>query len=168
MILYLLRHGIAADVSSTGSFSDEERPLSDDGAKKLAAAAAAYKKLMLPPNRILCSPLLRARQTAEILRDALGSNTEIEQTSALHHSIPPTKILAQLQGDLCENAGAIALVGHEPHLGNLLGLLLSSSSGRLSMPLTMGMMAAVEVLGAQAMAGRLVFCLSQREARKLA
>lgn len=167
MILYLLRHGIAADVSSTGARSDEQRPLSDDGTNKLTAAVEAYQKLMVPPDRILCSPLLRARQTAEILRDAFGSNLELEQTPALHHSIAPTKILAQLQGDLIENLGAIALVGHEPHLGNLLGLLLSPS-GRLSMPLTMGMMAAVEVLDAQAMTGRLVFCLSQREARMLA
>ncbi len=167
MILYLLRHGIPAEVSSAGPCSDEERPLSEEGSKKLTAAAEAYQKLMVPPDRILSSPLRRACQTAEILREAIGASTEIERTPALHHSIAPTKILEQLQGDLLENVGAIALVGHEPHLGNLLGLLLSSSS-RLSMPLTMGMMAAVEVLGTQAMTGRLVFCLSQREARKLA
>jgi len=161
MILYLLRHGIAAEAPSAGTCGDQGWPLSDEGVKQLTAAVATYRKLMLPPDRVLCSPLLRACQTAEILREALGSDIEIEKTPALHHSIAPTKILEQLQGDLLENVGAIALVGHEPHLGNLLGLLLSSSP-RLSMPLTTGMMAAVEILGSHAMVGRLLFCLSQR------
>ncbi len=167
MIIYLLRHGIAADTAADGSYSDEGRPLSEDGHKKLSKALQAYRKLMLPPDRILASPLLRAQQTAELLRESLGSSIEIEATPALHHSVAPTAILEQLQGDLLEDVGSIALVGHEPHLGNLFGLLLSSSSRR-SIPLSMGMMVAIEVLEAQAMTGRLVFCLSQKEARKLA
>ncbi|MHC5065777.1 MAG: phosphohistidine phosphatase SixA [Planctomycetota bacterium] len=166
MIIYLLRHGIAADNAADGSYSDEGRPLSEDGRKKLNKALQAYRKLMLPPDRILASPLLRAQQTAELLRESLGSGIEIESTPALHHSVAPTAILEQLQGDLLEDVGSIALVGHEPHLGNLFGLLLSSSSRR-SIPLSMGMMVAIEVLEAQAMTGRLVFCISQKEARKL-
>ena len=65
-----------------------------------------------------------------------------------------------MQAELLDGVEAIALVGHEPHLGDLLGLLLSGNE-RVSIPLSKGMLAAVELNDAKVMLGRLLFVLPQ-------
>jgi len=76
MRLYFVRHGQSeANVQSVISNRDLPHPLTELGrqqAMQLAQAMAA-----VPVTRIYSSPLLRARQTAEILSAALGAPIEI-------------------------------------------------------------------------------------------
>lgn len=160
MHIFLLRHGNAAPVSTSASRSDAERPLTDEGRELLREACHRYAPHLPAPNRIVCSPFLRARQTADILADVIGYRGAIEPNPALEPGARPTSILDQLQGDALEGRDAVVLVGHEPHLGNLLGLLLTGSQ-QVSLPLQKGMICGVEVRQPKSMFGRLVLCLPQ-------
>lgn len=163
MIIYLVRHGIASDYAPC----DDLRPLTEEGIDKFRRAAGAYRKVMKQPDALISSPLLRARQTAELLADSLDVDHEsIQIDPRLHHSADPTAILERLHADALEGTAAVALVGHEPHLGSLLGLLLTGSP-RASMPLRKGMLVAVELLAPHTMLGRMAFALSQKAGRKL-
>ena len=73
MNLYLLRHGIAAERGAGQSAGDADRPLTTKGRRKLRRAAAAMRTMQLSFDVILSSPLVRARQTAELIA-SIGSN----------------------------------------------------------------------------------------------
>ncbi|NMG57693.1 phosphohistidine phosphatase SixA [Geitlerinema sp. P-1104] len=117
--LYLIRHGIAADRNPQTYPDDTQRPLTDAGVKKTRKIAKRLAELGLEFDYLLSSPLVRARQTAEILVNAKLSAT-LEISAALapggdvqdwlnwRNSIPKTG----KNGDV-----AIAVVGHEPDLG---------------------------------------------------
>ncbi|HEX5021275.1 MAG TPA: histidine phosphatase family protein [Candidatus Binatia bacterium] len=82
MNLYFMRHGIAADRADGGVKTDGERPLTPKGIKKMQKAAKGVAALSLSFDRILSSPLERARQTAKIVAQTLkleDRSEEIEQ-----------------------------------------------------------------------------------------
>ncbi|MCA8943922.1 MAG: histidine phosphatase family protein [Planctomycetes bacterium] len=166
MLVYLVRHGDAADLSANGPRTDADRPLTDDGRIRFREAAECYAGLMIEPDRVVSSPLVRARETAEILCEELEFGGALEESEQLVYSAPPTRAVTLLQAELLAHSDSIVLVGHEPHLGCLLGLLLSGSD-RAPMPLSKGMCAAVEIREPQSMIGKLRFALSQKIARKL-
>src|SRR5262247_3681236 len=72
MNLYLMRHGIAVDSDQPGPEADGARPLTQKGLKRTRRAARGLRRLGVSFDGILTSPLVRARQTAEIVADALG------------------------------------------------------------------------------------------------
>jgi phosphohistidine phosphatase len=164
---YLLRHGDAADLAPDGGFSDEQRELTSKGIKKLHLACKTYARLMVPPDRILHSPLARARQTAEILAEHIGFAGDLVANDRLTPGANPAMSVDVLQAELLDGGEAIALVGHQPHLGDLLGLLLFGNQ-RVSLPLSKGMLAAVELNDPKVMVGRLLWVLPQRAGKQLA
>ena len=66
MELYFLRHGIAADAGPAGT-GDAGRPLTKEGVTKMEAEARGLRRLKVKSDTLLYSPLVRARQTAEIV-----------------------------------------------------------------------------------------------------
>lgn len=161
MRIYLLRHGDAADLGPNG---DDERPLTKAGIEKLTAACRTYAVLIGEPERIVSSPLLRARQTAAILAEACGYRGEAEQDPILVPGGEPGLALELLR---VEPVDSIVLVGHEPHLGSLFGLLLTGSEQH-AVPLKKGMLVGLEMETPRSLVARLLFALSQRAARELA
>ncbi len=112
--LYLIRHGIAADRELYEI--DEERPLTKEGDRKTRKVAKKLLELNLKFDLVLSSPLLRARQTAEILK-SVGLTDQVEEFPPL---APEGEINFWL--DWYENwsqtgGKSLALVGHEPDLG---------------------------------------------------
>ena len=83
MNLYLLRHGIAVPKDDSKIQSDEERPLTRKGAKRMRKAAKGLRALQIDFDRILTSPLPRARQTADIVADKLDLETRLEELPEL-------------------------------------------------------------------------------------
>ena len=166
MLVYLLRHGIAADLAPRGPQTDEERPLTAAGREKLTAACSTYASVATCPTRILASPLIRAQQTARVFADATGFDGEIESEPVLVPGARPLAILDTLRAELLSGASAIALVGHEPHLGGLLGLLLTGGE-RISIPLRKGMLVGVQLSEHQTMIGDLKFAIGQGLAQRL-
>ncbi|MFM2304727.1 MAG: hypothetical protein RLZZ135_2139 [Cyanobacteriota bacterium] len=118
MYLYLIRHGIAEDLDphnldSIGS--DELRSLTKIGRKKMAQIADRLYKSGLKFDLIVTSPLVRARQTADILIDSKLS-TKLEISSALSPAGNIQSWLAELKLHPEQPLTNIAIVGHEPNL----------------------------------------------------
>ncbi len=72
MKLYLTRHGIAIDHIGGEIKNDWQRPLTEEGRKETKAVASALKKIGIRADLIVSSPLIRAKQTAEIITDILS------------------------------------------------------------------------------------------------
>ncbi|AFZ42664.1 phosphohistidine phosphatase, SixA [Halothece sp. PCC 7418] len=118
--LYLIRHGIAVDRAP--SQPDETRPLTEEGQKKTQKIAKEIQNIGVTFDLILTSPLLRATQTAEILRE-VGLTETVETFSAL---APGGNLQDWVQWweHLPQHHKTIALVGHQPDLGNWAELLV--------------------------------------------
>ena len=128
MNLYLMRHGIAADRADSGAGSgDRERPLTPKGIKRMHKAAKGLVALSLSFDRILTSPLERARQTAKIVAQTL----QLENQLAEIDQLCPYQSVKDLISGLVAYSGAkkILLVGHEPLLSSTVSYLLSGKAG---------------------------------------
>ncbi|MEM7761017.1 MAG: phosphohistidine phosphatase SixA [Cyanobacteria bacterium P01_A01_bin.40] len=125
MEVYLIRHGIAAE---RGTYTDDEqRPLVKKGREKTSKVAQYLLTTGLRFERILSSPLVRATQTAEILQQA-GLAETIDIFDPLRPGGAIASWLEWLQQYRLEHHGSkLALVGHQPDLGNWTELLLGGS-----------------------------------------
>ena len=153
MLVYLLRHGRACGLGP-GVSTDEQRFLTQDGIAALEASARKFVSELPCPQRVLHSPYRRARETAEIVARAFEFGGTLEPTTKLLSEADPVGILPDLQAAAAEPLESIALVGHEPHMGSLLGTLLTGTHS--SIPMSVGMLAVVEVEGSASLWGRLV------------
>jgi phosphohistidine phosphatase len=128
MNLYLLRHGIAKLRNDAGTESDSDRPLTPKGIKRMRKAAKGLRRMGIPFDSILTSPLVRARQTAEISAQALGLSDHLEEISAL----APGNSVSDLWSTLApyKDHEHLLLVGHEPFLSAALGYLLTHDEKR--------------------------------------
>ncbi|MEH2355268.1 phosphohistidine phosphatase SixA [Nostoc sp.] len=122
MELYLIRHGIAEDKGL--GIKDEERSLTKEGRQKTEKVAQKLVKLGLNFDLILTSPLVRARQTAEILiTEKLSS--QLEESSHLAHDGQISSWLKDwLEPRNYSQNTQLALVGHEPDLTSWAEILL--------------------------------------------
>ena len=115
MKLILIRH---ADAST-----DDPRSLTDAGREQHTRVARALGRMGIAVDRLLSSPLLRARQTAEITAKALEFGGAVEETPALGDDFTVEGLLERLAAIPAE--ATVACVGHEPHLGRFAGALLT-------------------------------------------
>lgn len=127
MNIYLVRHGEAVSERL-----DPTRPLTSSGREEVEQIArmAAVKNVQV--SAIFHSGILRAKQTAEILAAHLQFDSGVKQLSGLLPQDDP----AIAKGELEAAESSIILVGHLPHLGRLLGLLISgdAESGTVEFP----------------------------------
>lgn len=163
MLVYLLRHGIAEDHHPGG---DAARELTAEGSAKLQRAGPAWRRVAASPTRVYTSPLRRAVQTAELFALATCYTGTIATERMLAPDEDPRDALALLLGERKQDTPSIALVGHEPHLGTLLGLLLTGSK-HAAVPLKKGMLVALELRSSASAIAELRFALSQRAAGEL-
>ena len=124
MNLFILRHGIAADLVTLGLANDADRPLTPEGERKVTQIAEAIGKLELSFDLILSSPYLRARRTAEIVVERLGAGTKLELSDLLTPG-GGTKRLVELLKCARPSPESVLLVGHEPYLSELISLLVA-------------------------------------------
>ena len=128
MQLLVIRHGPAGDRESWAAETgepDEARPLTSQGRKKTRAAARGMARTAEAPAVLATSPLVRAAETAEIVADAFDG-VEVVVLDELRPERRPDELLGWLRG-LPSDATA-AVVGHDPHLGFLVGWLLTGRS----------------------------------------
>ncbi len=110
----VLRHAIAQDreVAAASGISDAERALTAKGRQRMRDVARGLAVLVPELELIFTSPLRRARQTAEIVAEAY-SGLAVKETVALSPGAPP----ASLHRQLAAGPRCVAIVGHEPDLG---------------------------------------------------
>jgi phosphohistidine phosphatase len=146
MRLYLVRHAIAVEQDLRQWPDDRQRPLTAAGRRRFKRSAKSLVALMQSGGtvqRLLTSPLLRARETAAILHRA-GLPQAVEE-SVLAPGRTATRVLAVLRA---HDAQAIAVVGHEPDLGRLLAVCIAGPDAKLSLRFRKGGAACLSFAGA--------------------
>lgn len=124
MQLYLIRHAEALALGERGITNDEERPLSEKGEADAERAAVALKAKGIVLDKLLTSPFLRARQTAEILLRVWAQPELILENC---ESLAPAGKPRKLSKFILKTGGEkIGLVGHMPHLGEFAAWLLGN------------------------------------------
>jgi phosphohistidine phosphatase len=118
MHLLIIRHAIAEDrdeFATTGQ-PDEERPLTPEGKRRMRRNARGLRETAPEIAVLASSPLVRAGQTAEIVRDEYQLD-DIETIEPLRPEKHPRELLDWLAKHPVD--ATVAVVGHDPHLGNL-------------------------------------------------
>jgi phosphohistidine phosphatase len=124
MEIWLLRHAAAEDRAASGR--DSDRTLTEDGHRRAREVARGLASLEPEIELVLTSPYWRARQTAEPAAQALKLSAGLRETRALEPDRDPSEILEEIKA---EGVESVLLVGHEPHLGALLGRLVAGAPG---------------------------------------
>ena len=124
MSIYLLRHGIAVERGAPEFKTDADRPLTPKGRRQLRQIAEAMEKMDLRIRLVLSSPLVRARQTAEIVATSLELKRRLAFSDELRPDGDPKALVRELN-ELKPASENVLLVGHEPYLSRLIARLIS-------------------------------------------
>src|SRR5688572_7987882 len=123
--LYLIRHGIAAERGSDYP-DDSKRPLTSKGIAALRREAKALNSLGVTFDLIITSPLTRTRQTAEVFAEHLEGKPTVSHSDALAPAGTPAAVMQEIAKHA--RKARIALVGHEPNIGELAARLIGARS----------------------------------------
>ena len=126
MFVHIIRHAQA--IKRTPAIEDELRHLTCRGRKRFRRVAAKMQKGGADPDYIFSSFKIRAVQTADILAERLAHTGDVIPTADLD-LFTPEKLRTMLQR--YHHAREIAIVGHEPDLGEITGELLGFSIDQL-------------------------------------
>jgi phosphohistidine phosphatase len=161
--LLLVRHAIAEQRGDAWP-DDTQRPLSDEGRVKMVKQVKGLGALDVRVDEILTSPLVRTRQTADILAHGLSGRPRVTEFPLLEPGHRPKDVFAAL-ADFSKRS-TLAIVGHEPGMGELLAALIGA---RQPVPFKKGGAALVEVgmLPPSAGSAALIWFLTPRALRKL-
>ena len=123
--LYLIRHGIAEERGPEWP-DDSKRPLTAKGITALKQEAKALAALGISFDLIISSPLTRTRQTAGVFAEHLPKKLNVE----LSDSLAPGGTSVEVMQEIAKQAskGRVALVGHEPNIGELAARLIGARS----------------------------------------
>jgi len=148
MQLLIIRHAIAEDrevFAGTGQ-DDALRPLTDRGRRRMRLAARGLRTVVRRIDLLASSPLVRARQTADIVAQATGLSDQVEEISGL----APESSVDTLISGLARFRGRehLLLVGHEPLLSQTVSFLLTGKKNQeLGIELKKGGLCRIEVDG---------------------
>lgn len=117
--LYLLRHATPGEASD-----DHERPLVDEGRREAAAAGEVLARQDPPPEWILCSTALRARETTEEVHAALP-DAGVEYAEGLYLASAAALLAAVEEAD--DGHGTLVVVAHNPGIFQLAQSLIAAS-----------------------------------------
>ncbi len=164
--IYLMRHGIAADLDAQGSSDDAKRPLTSEGRLKMRTIAKGLQSAGVELDWIVSSPLLRAVETAEILAQELSATAVLESCDALAPGqVSAAKVTAFLEQH--PERRRVLLAGHEPSLSQLAAELIGASHAA-NFGFKKGGCCLIELDRLPAKSpGRLVWWLTPRLLRKL-
>jgi phosphohistidine phosphatase len=126
MTLYLIRHA-QADERGPNHPDDSKRPLIDKGVKQVKTLVKVLKALGIEFDALFSSPYTRAAQTAEPLLPQLKKGRHIHYLDSLATD-DYTQLLIDVKERLAEKDKTVALVGHEPYLGQLAANLLTGDT----------------------------------------
>ncbi len=126
MKIYLLRHAIAEE--RRAALRDQDRALTRTGRKRMRQVAKSMARLELRFNVIGTSPLLRARQTADIVAQIVPRAPQPELLDELAPDGSISRLIDVINRMMPKPASGILLVGHQPYLGRLLAALIGAGS----------------------------------------
>lgn len=166
MELILIRHAKAESRDANSWPDDDTRPLTAEGRAEQRATTRTMKKMGIKFDFLVTSPLLRARETAEIVAKDYRWPEAPQVADELGHGYSPAavvKLLAKFPP-----SAAVALVGHEPDFSNLTAALVTRD-GDLSIAVKKSGVVGIEFDGqADEGKGTLLYHLKPGHLRKLA
>lgn len=121
--LYLIRHGIAAQRGDEYP-DDSKRPLTSRGIARLKKQAKALEDLGIAFDLIITSPLVRARQTADVIAESFKTKPPVATSDSLAPAGTPASVIQELSKHA--RKARVALVGHEPNIGELAARLIGA------------------------------------------
>jgi phosphohistidine phosphatase len=126
MDLYIIRHAWAEERDEKKWPNDDLRPLTEKGKKRFRDVAGILVKRGVEPTLVATSPLIRCRQTAEILAGELSDQVEIVELDELR---PEGNMgdLVEKTSELARHHSRVAWVGHDPCVSDYLSFLIASS-----------------------------------------
>ena len=134
MEIFLLRHG-KAEERSYNIRSDSKRKLTEAGKREITFVAKGIRNLNIDFDFVISSPLVRAKQTAEIILKYVNS-TKLLIWNELKPEIDVEKTIKKLA--TISPSSSVLLIGHEPHLTTLIGTIISPDSKNLNISLKKG------------------------------
>lgn len=126
--LYVVRHAVAEDASA--DVADHDRRLTKKGRKAFARLVRMLEAAGMEVDLIATSPLVRTRETAELLAAELHNEPRIEVVDAL---APGSDWQALVEWTVQQGAGRVAWIGHAPCVGRLVGLTIGDGSAAIRM-----------------------------------
>ena len=141
--VYIVRHGIAEERSSTGL--DEHRHLTSIGIEKKRQAALGLQRSGVAPDLILTSPLFRAEETARIIAEVLGGVTTRE-TETLCPGVDYEQLVREAMKP--PKPARVMFVGHQPDLGLFASWLICGRPETVFLPFRKAGAACLEMAGA--------------------
>ena len=165
MNIHLLRHGTAAALAQENNFRDEQRALTTEGIAKIRQAAQGLKRLQVTFDVIVSSPLVRARQTAEIVAEAMKFRQPLDEWVELVPEGSADAALRRLE-DFRE-CRSVLLVGHQPSIGCIASYLIFGDA-RVSLSFKKGAVFCVQANDPPPWAGELLWALPSRMLRQIA
>jgi phosphohistidine phosphatase len=130
MLLYIVRHAWAGQHGDPEYPDDSLRPLTKKGEKRFRRVAKRLVKRGFAPCYVATSPLVRCRQTADILMDHLNG---IAQLTVLDELAPGARLEEVLPWTRQQPAGDVAWVGHAPDVNHFVAALIGGGSGHADM-----------------------------------
>ncbi|MGB1239475.1 MAG: SixA phosphatase family protein [Pseudomonadales bacterium] len=112
-MLILMRHGEAV----AGGDSDDTRSLTAQGKARLESLYEQYYDVFKGVERVLCSPYLRARQSADVF---IGAECELVVDAGLTPCSDVDQALQALEAHWCDN---LLVVTHQPLISRLISYL---------------------------------------------
>jgi phosphohistidine phosphatase len=125
--IYLVRHAIAGERGDKWP-DDTKRPVTHEGAARMRAAVRGLAALDVEIDVICTSALVRAVQTAEILAKGLAPKARITTLAALAPGSAPARMAEAIAAHA--PGACVAVVGHEPGLGELAAWLIGARQPR--------------------------------------
>jgi phosphohistidine phosphatase len=144
MNLFVVRHAIAHEPDPSRWPSDRDRPLTDEGIRRFERCARGLARLASDVDVVLASPFVRTRETARILHEQAGWPAAVP-TVELESGANPDRMLRALLRHA--SAARLAVVGHEPDLGDLCAHLLAADASRPDLAFEKGAAACLELMG---------------------
>ena len=118
-----MRHAIAAERGDEWP-DDSKRPLTSRGINRFKEVVKGLRRLDITVDEVFTSPLVRARQTAELLASGLEGKAPVKVLDALAPGHTAASVMTQLAR--VAKRRRVALVGHEPELGELAAYLIGA------------------------------------------
>jgi phosphohistidine phosphatase len=121
--LYLVRHAIAAERGHEWP-DDTKRPLTERGISRFKEVVKGLRRLEVKIDEVFTSPLIRTHQTADLLAEGLEGKPPVKVLDALAPGHTSAAVMTQLAK--VAKRRRVALVGHEPDLGELAAHLIGA------------------------------------------
>jgi len=138
-MLYIVRHAWAGHYGDPDYPDDKKRPLTEEGRDRFRRVIDTLAERGFQPGIIATSPLVRCRQTADVIAQCVHGNPQVVALDALQPSSDLTELIHWTNQ---QDIGDVAWVGHAPDVGQMVASLIGN--GEAGIRFAKGAVAAIE------------------------